>query len=55
MNPPGVLGVHAGASVEVLLRAVAFDEALPHGMLGALLSAGMLHLNRNESDPWPDG
>ncbi|MBW2270467.1 MAG: sodium:proton antiporter [Deltaproteobacteria bacterium] len=44
----GALGIHLGAGVEVLLRAVDFDEALLHGMLGALLFVGALHLNLNE-------
>lgn len=44
----GALGLNVGGGVEDLLRAVDFDETLLHGMLGALLFAGALHLNLNE-------
>jgi CPA1 family monovalent cation:H+ antiporter len=44
----GALGIHASTGVEELLHAIDFDETLLHGMLGALLFAGALHVNLNE-------
>jgi len=44
----GRAGFEAGSSLSGILEKVDFSEALLHGMLGALLFAGALHLNLND-------
>ena len=44
----GRAGFQAGESLTGILERVDFSEALLHGMLGALLFAGALHLNLND-------
>ena len=44
----GALGVGVEREAERLLEAIDFDETLLHGMLGALLFAGALHVNLND-------
>ncbi len=44
----GKLGFGVGEDVERVIAAVDFDETLLHGMLGALLFAGALHVNLDD-------
>ena len=44
----GALGVGVGRDAERLLEVIDFDDTLLHGMLGALLFAGALHVNLND-------
>ncbi len=46
----GALGIGVGVArdAERLLEAIDFDDTLLHGMLGALLFAGALHVNLND-------
>ena len=44
----GALGIGLERDAERLLEAIDFDDTLLHGMLGALLFAGALHVNLND-------